>query len=225
MKTKTVYQHDEFGVYVGTTEAFESPLEPGVFHLPAGCVSLEPPKTAEDQAALWTGDAWTIVSDCRGQTWYSGASPVVVDFLGDPAASGYSKERPAPTLDELKTLRIAAIVAAADSLLGIGAPVDGGLHVALDDGSRADLTAMAATATAASSGAVPWPASYSRGWIAIENVRLPLATPEAGLSLAAAAGNYYAAIVQHRRDLKDAVLTAESVTALDTVDVSAGWPG
>ncbi|MBS1164203.1 MAG: hypothetical protein H6R00_228 [Proteobacteria bacterium] len=132
---------------------------------------------------------------------------------------------PEPSLDSLRTDKIADIAAAADALLAAGAPVTGGLHVALDDGSRADLTAMAATATAASANAVPWPESYSRGWIAIENVRIPLAAPGAGLMLAASAGDYYAAIVQHRRDLKDAALAAEDAAALDAIDIAAGWPG
>jgi hypothetical protein len=130
-----------------------------------------------------------------------------------------------PSLDDLRAATVAAINAAADVLITAGAPVAGGLHIALDDGSRADLTAMAATAMAASANAFPWPESYSRGWITIENVRILLATPADGLTLAASAGDYYAAIVQHRRDLKDAALAAEDEAALDAIDISAGWPG
>lgn len=130
-----------------------------------------------------------------------------------------------PSLDDLRAVTVAAISAAANALLAAGAPVTDGLHVALDDGSRADLTAMAATATAASTGAIPWPDSYARGWISVENVRIPLATAAAGLMLAASAGNYYAALVQNRRDLKDAALAAENAAALEAIDVSAGWPG
>ena len=128
------------------------------------------------------------------------------------------------SLDDLRATKLAAISTTADALLAAGAPVDGGLHIALDDGSRADLTAMAATATAASAGAVTWPESYSRGWIAVENVRIPLATPAAGLMLAASVGDLYAAVVQHRRDLKDAALAAEDAAALDAIDVTTGWP-
>lgn len=128
------------------------------------------------------------------------------------------------SLDDLRAAKLASIAATADALLAAGAPVDGGKHVALDDGSRADLTAMAATATAASAGAVTWPESYSRGWITIENVRIPLATPADGLALAASVGDWYAAIVQHRRDLKDATLAAGDAAALDAIDVTTGWP-
>lgn len=128
------------------------------------------------------------------------------------------------TMEHLRAAKLAAIAATADTLLAAGSPVDGGLHVALDDGSRADLTAMAATATAASTGAVTWPESYSRGWITIENVRIPLASPAAGLMLAASVGDWYAAIVQHRRDLKDAALAAGDAAALDAIDETSGWP-
>lgn len=131
---------------------------------------------------------------------------------------------PLLSLDDLRAAKLAAISATAVALLSAGAPVSGGLHVALDAGSRADLTAMAATATAASAGAVTWPESYSRGWIAIENVRIPLATPADGLALAASVGDWYAAVVQHRRDLKDAALAAVSVDALDAIDIEHGWP-
>lgn len=131
---------------------------------------------------------------------------------------------PVPSFEDLRAAKLSSITASADALLSKGASVSGGLHVALDNGSRADLTAMAATATAAASGAVSWPDSFSRGWITIENVRIPLATAAAGLTLAAAVGNYYAAIVQHRRDLKDAVIAAGDAASLDAIDISAGWP-
>lgn len=48
-----VYQTDPEGVYVGTTTADESPLEPGVFLLPGGCVEAEPPILYEKELARW----------------------------------------------------------------------------------------------------------------------------------------------------------------------------
>jgi len=160
----------------------------------------------------------------RGEAWYLGSVKTTIDFVGDPIERGYTTAPPPPTFEELRSSKIAAIVSAANALLITGAPVDSTLHIALDDGSRADLTAMAATATAAASGSVPWPESYARGWITIENIRIPLTTPSAGLALAASVGNYYAALIQHRRDLKDAALAAEDEAALDAIDIAAGWP-
>lgn len=163
-----------------------------------------------------------------GATWFEDASlPADTEMrraLAAWLAAGNAIGPYTTSIEDLRKEKIAAIETKAAALLYGGAPVPGDLHVALDDGSRADLTAMAATATAASAGAVSWPDSYARGWITIENVRISLATPTAGLTLAASAGNYYAAIVQHRRDLKDAALAAETDAALDAIDINAGWP-
>lgn len=59
MKTKTVYQTSN-GIYIGEAVAHESPLEPGVFHIPGGCVEVQPPLLSENQKARWTGKAWEV---------------------------------------------------------------------------------------------------------------------------------------------------------------------
>ena len=60
-KTKTVYQYDNRGYYIGPGIAFESPLEPGVFLVPAGCVEIAPPAVTESNAAQWNGSQWQEV--------------------------------------------------------------------------------------------------------------------------------------------------------------------
>ncbi len=224
MSAKTVYQSGADGIYLGLAQAHESPLEPGVFHLPAGCVEVAPPPPGVGGAAVWADGSWCLAPDHRGETWYLHGGEAVIGFVGDPAKRGYCATPPQPSLEDRRAAKIASVVAASTTLLTTGAPVGGGLHVALDDGSRADLTAMATTATAVASGAVPWPESYARGWITIENRRLPLPSPADGLARAAAVGNFYAAIVQHWRDLKDAALAAPDEAALEAIDATAGWP-
>lgn len=44
---KNVSQLDQEGYFVGTTTAEPSPLEPGVFLMPAGAIDRAPPKTIE----------------------------------------------------------------------------------------------------------------------------------------------------------------------------------
>lgn len=97
MTTKIVYQTDELGIYVGQAFAEASPLEPGVWLIPACCVEQEPPTTPEGQAALWDGQAWQLIDCNRGLTAYSTATrePVVIDRLG-PLPTGYTLEPPAP---------------------------------------------------------------------------------------------------------------------------------
>lgn len=60
-KTKPVYQTSK-GIYIGETVAYESPLEPGVFLIPAGCVETPPPLINDDSVARWNGSTWEVES-------------------------------------------------------------------------------------------------------------------------------------------------------------------
>jgi hypothetical protein len=57
-----VFQTDRSGHYVAESIADESPLEPGVFHMPAGCVTTPPPDCAEGQWPRWNGAGWDVVT-------------------------------------------------------------------------------------------------------------------------------------------------------------------
>lgn len=61
MITKTVYQTDHHGFFVGPADAIESPREPGAWVVPGGCVEVPPPALAEGERAQWDGDAWVVV--------------------------------------------------------------------------------------------------------------------------------------------------------------------
>lgn len=62
MTTKIVYQYDIAGMFTGETEADESPLEPGVFLIPARCVEAAPPAYSGDQWPRWNGASWQLVA-------------------------------------------------------------------------------------------------------------------------------------------------------------------
>ena len=47
-------------VYIASSEADESPLEPGVFLIPAYATEVEPPAILEGQQAVFDGEAWTL---------------------------------------------------------------------------------------------------------------------------------------------------------------------
>ncbi len=74
MSFKTVYQLDEKGFYLGETNAQESPLEPGVFLMPGGCVDKAPPKCKKGLIPKYnfTTEKWEkieqelLVVDSRG---------------------------------------------------------------------------------------------------------------------------------------------------------------
>ncbi|ASJ79181.1 hypothetical protein P26059A_0029 [Curvibacter phage P26059A] len=57
--TKQVSQLDTNGYFVGVTTADESPLEEGVFLIPAGTVDSIPPSIPEGKLARWNGE-WTL---------------------------------------------------------------------------------------------------------------------------------------------------------------------
>jgi len=52
----TLYQTDEDGVFVAAIKALESPEEPGVYLIPRGCITVEPPPFNEGEQARWE---WT----------------------------------------------------------------------------------------------------------------------------------------------------------------------
>lgn len=56
-----IYNYNEDGFFTGTDEADESPLEPGVFLLPALATIIAPPNLMANQKALFDGEAWVAV--------------------------------------------------------------------------------------------------------------------------------------------------------------------
>ena len=55
--------HSEFGFYTSTSEADESPLEPGIWLIPAYATTIEPPTCREDQIVVFYEDRqeWDVV--------------------------------------------------------------------------------------------------------------------------------------------------------------------
>ena len=57
------YQYDLAGLLIGTTEADESPLEPGVYLLPARCTLVAPPsEVPEGRWPRWNGAGWELAN-------------------------------------------------------------------------------------------------------------------------------------------------------------------
>lgn len=58
-----VYQYNQAGMYQSETEADESPLEPGVYLLPARTTLVAPPaEVPEGRWPRWNGVAWELVN-------------------------------------------------------------------------------------------------------------------------------------------------------------------
>jgi hypothetical protein len=62
-ETKPCYQFNHAGLLLGETVADQSPLEPGVFLLPAGCTFTSPPAEVPDgKWPRWNGHVWDLVT-------------------------------------------------------------------------------------------------------------------------------------------------------------------
>lgn len=75
--------------YLGSSLAEPDPLDANRWVLPDSATLIAPGEPSEGFISVFEGDDWDHKQDCRGQTWWTEAGvPVVIEFLGDPAASG-----------------------------------------------------------------------------------------------------------------------------------------
>lgn len=68
--TKTVYQTDDAGRFVAAMPADIDPLETAaagsnVYLIPRGAVETPPPSVTAGNVAVWTGDAWNIMTEAE----------------------------------------------------------------------------------------------------------------------------------------------------------------
>ena len=62
-----IYNYDSAtGEYLGAIEADESPLEPGVYLVPANATVKPAPALKPGEAAVFDGEIWSVVPDYRG---------------------------------------------------------------------------------------------------------------------------------------------------------------
>lgn len=86
METKKVYQYDEKNYFKGELTLDSSDKSPsGAWNIPARCVEIEPPTEKEGYKRKWSGSGWEYE-----------------EIPKDP-------EPPEPTLDELKSLKLAEV--------------------------------------------------------------------------------------------------------------------
>lgn len=99
MNTKTAYQTDREGCYIGPTDADEDPMNPGEFLAPGGAYFDAPPETGEREAARRVAGKWVVVADWRGFTYYlPDGSRHVIERAGVEPPAGWLAEP--PTLPE-----------------------------------------------------------------------------------------------------------------------------
>ncbi len=154
--TKTAYSYDPAtGEYTGVTTANESPLEPGVYLLPAHSTEVPPPEAGDHEAALWDGEAWDLIPDWRGETRYRTDTGEKVHITDLGPLPGDVTDVPPPDGEHVWeggawvlpwTVRVArkkADIAAARYEAEIGGVAVGGMLVRTDRESQALITGAA----------------------------------------------------------------------------------
>jgi len=107
-----VHHYDSVtGEYLGSVDAQESPLEPGVFLVPACATQEAPPAVRAGFAVCWRENAWNAVEDHRGERlWDASGAEVIVRGLG-PLPEGLSAMPPAPAPNAAIDAQIQALEA------------------------------------------------------------------------------------------------------------------
>jgi hypothetical protein len=75
-----IYNYDHSGVYLGPSHADESPLEPGVFLIPANATTSPPPPPAENNLTVFSGGQWGYVPVNAPTTTTPSPEPATVFF-------------------------------------------------------------------------------------------------------------------------------------------------
>ena len=96
-----IYNYDPIThEFLSEGAADESPLEPGVYLIPANATATPPPTLKPGEAAIFAGDNWRAVADYRSQSacaidangYYTG--PVELDLGENPDARRILAEQP-----------------------------------------------------------------------------------------------------------------------------------
>lgn len=69
---KIIYHYaPDTGLFLGTSEADESPMEKGVYLIPGFATDVEPPSPGEHETVAFSAGTWVTIPDWRGVTLYS----------------------------------------------------------------------------------------------------------------------------------------------------------
>ena len=87
-------------------------------------IEAEPPEYSNGQAARWTGEAWEIIPDYRGQIVYSNGREIFWDKAGELPEGVSLIVAQSVDLAALKTAKISQLNAAAQAFINAAAEID-----------------------------------------------------------------------------------------------------
>lgn len=223
MATKTVYQTDVNGFYIGSTEADESPLEPGVFHIPGGCVEVEPPIVGANQIAKWVEDAWTIVPDFRLTIGYDaqGVETIVTEAGKTLEDLGLTDVVPTKSLDERRKARWTQVKAERDNRAQTGGYKVGTLWFHSDPYSLIQQIGLSMLAQdLKEGGSTDDEVIIPTSWKTMDGTLVPM-TVGLALQLRGAASTHQSIIFGVAENHKVAIYASNNP---EDYDFSTGWP-
>lgn len=80
---KIYHYHPEYKYFIGSSNADESPLEPGIFLIPAHATNIEPIECDEDEIQIFDETSWSIIKDNRGVYYHTQTDEVENTFIGE----------------------------------------------------------------------------------------------------------------------------------------------
>ena len=101
--------------YIGTQNGFIDPLETKkqgkkVYLVPANATDKKPLEAKKNQAVIFNGTEWEIVTDYRNKTYYIGTEQHEMKELGDlPKGATFEPVEPEKTLSELKAEKLSEL--------------------------------------------------------------------------------------------------------------------
>lgn len=223
MTAKHVAQLNHQGFYFGAVEATESPLEPGVWHLPGGSVDaplprpMGPMECARHAPNGNPQDPWDYLPDYSGAVVYSVATgePIALAAGMSLEEAGGTLQAPliAETVEDLKA-ELQRAAAAKRWAVESGGITVGGVRVstAIEDQNR--ITSVIANAGAAGVQAVDFKAAS--GWVS-------LTLPELS-AVAAAIARHVQRCYSAERMHSEAIAALSVLADAQAYDLSTGWP-
>lgn len=96
--------HPEYKNYVGFGEAFESPLEPGIYIVPAHATKIPPPLVKDGEVQIFNEQTnqWEVCEDQRG-TWYHTEKVIEFEHF-DPKTPPVNATRKKPPINHIPDL-------------------------------------------------------------------------------------------------------------------------
>ena len=96
--------HPEYKHLTGVSIADESPLEPGVFLIPAYATDIKPPEVSESKIQVFKDNQWNIIEDRRGIYYSTQTQEVIENYNPLEAPENATRENP-PEVPDGKVLK------------------------------------------------------------------------------------------------------------------------